>query len=51
MIRGRGGSVIEECEGFCQPDEDGNCQPECDCPRCENERALDDAADAYSDRG
>lgn len=50
MIRGRGGSVIEECEGFCQP-VDGECTPDCDCPRCENERALDDDADAYFDRG
>lgn len=27
-----------------------NCTDDCDCDRCENERALDDDADAYFDR-
>lgn len=28
----------------------GDCDPSCYCTRCENERALDDDADAYYDR-
>lgn len=26
------------------------CEPDCDCPPCETERALDDDADAYAGR-
>lgn len=36
------------CEHCGSPDEE--CRDGCDCPDCENERALDEDADAQTDR-
>lgn len=37
------------CE-WCPALEGEPCEGECGCPDCENERALDEDADAYAER-
>lgn len=37
---------VKEC---CDAPEDETCQPECACPPCEVERALDEDADRFAD--
>jgi hypothetical protein len=32
------------------PDDDDDADPECDCDDCEEQRALDEDADAYAER-
>jgi hypothetical protein len=40
----------EERKDCCEALLDEDCDPECDCDDCEDERALDDDADAYTGR-